>query len=91
MSEEKIYVGSGKEITFKDGGSIIKINISPDDLVKLNNAKSKGGWVNLELHKRKAPSEKGQTHYLCVDTWKPEATNTKSNSAPVNESDDIPF
>ncbi len=97
---DKIYVGNGKEITFKDGGSIIKISISPDDLAKLSAAVSPSGWVNLELHKRKEVSAKGQTHYLCVDNWKPSpdskqetgrAQNVQNVNSGLDDNQDIPF
>lgn len=99
MSEEKIYVGNGKEIQTKHG-SIIKLNFSPDDVKKFNDAVTNGGWVNLDLHKRKEVSAKGQTHYLCVDNWKPspdskQETGRSQNAQNVNngldDNSDLPF
>lgn len=91
MSEEKIYVGNGKEIQTKHG-SIIKLNFSPDDVKKFNDAVTNGGWVNLDLHKRKEVSAKGQTHYLTVDTWKPSESKAPQGNAPdLDDGSDLPF
>ncbi len=38
------------------------------------------GFANIIISKRREPSDKGVTHYVTVDTWKPE-----------KKKDNIPF
>lgn len=48
---EKIFIGEVSEKTFTNGGSIIKLSLSPDDKTKL----SKDGYDTVEIKK----SQKG--------------------------------
>ena len=76
-NKEKIYVGSGKEM-FE--GSLVNTSIN---LSKINrNAKDYifeyGGdkFIKLKVVKKKETDEYGKSHYVEVDTWKPESSAT---------------
>lgn len=72
--QPKIYVPktSAKEITFQDGGSIIKLGIHAETVAAfLLEHKNEKGYVNINICKRKAASQFGDTHYAVLDTWKP--------------------
>ena len=74
---DKIYIGTAKEKTFSDGGSIINIMLSLDGMkghfdnygFTTDQGKKK---IKLVLSQRKEPDQYGNTHYVTVDTWKPE-------------------
>ena len=76
-NKDKIYVGSGKEM-FE--GSLVNTSIN---LSKINrNAKDYifeyGGdkFIKLKVVKKKETDEYGKSHYVEVDTWKPEGSAT---------------
>ncbi len=97
---DKRYIGSGKIKTFDNGGSIIKYSTPIDDLEK-EIAKEKAAgktWININICERKAPSDKGMTHYGVIDDWEPtqqqgqQSAPQAGNQAAANDfSDDIPF
>jgi len=71
MSEQKIYVGGATE---KNGnfGAFHKISFKREDLdLMIQNLNSKG-YVNLNMNRRREPSQYGQTHSLVIDTWQPD-------------------
>jgi len=82
MSEQKTYIGNGKEHVFPDGGSIVKLGFSAKDLAIMNEALNEKGYTNLVLTKRKEPSQYGDTHYMTIDTFKPKPQGQQSNNAP---------
>ena len=97
MSEktEKIYCGSGRLFNGKFG-IVPKISLSKKDIneivkyMKDNNLE----WINLEMLEKKNKEEKKPTHYICVDTFKPEKQGAKTESKPVEnetDSDGLPF
>ena len=92
MSEQqKIYAGNGKAIQTDSGFSFLRFSISPKDLEAINAwAKNNNGWCNLDIMKRKQPSEKGITHYGQINTWVPQK---KQPDISVGEADlnDVPF
>lgn len=90
--ENKIYIGSGKAIETQYG-QLMKLSFTQDDLEKMQQNLS-AGWVNLVLKERREPSEKGVTHYMVVDKWKPtrnEETGTTNFRQPDLNPDDLPF
>ena len=96
---EKQYVGNAKKIQTQHG-SMLKIALGPDDVRKIIEvAKANKGWVNLDCAQRKEVSEKGFTHSIWVDEWKPDTTQARQNieqpnTVPLNDWDDsetIPF
>lgn len=84
---EKIYAGLGKNIKTQYG-DLLKLSFTKDDVQKLQDNLN-NGWVNLVVKERREPSEKGTTHYLEIDQWKPDS----ANSAPTKqkEDDSMPF
>ena len=87
MSEqkEKIYVGSGKS---KFDGDQVAVSVCLTDLPKefifeYNNKK----YVKLIVQKKREADQYGKTHYVEVDTFKPEA-KSQAKPQPV---DDLPF
>ena len=113
MADEKIYADGflikAREVTF-DGTptEVLSVSIKVEDFKTfLDNNANSGGWVKLDLRKRKTPSDKGQTHYALLDTWEPNksggdskpaaktggkpAAKAKAAPAPVDDDDDIPF
>ena len=98
MNDDKIFCGNGKNITTQYG-DLLKLSFSKEDIQTLveQSEKSESGWVNVNVKKRREPSEKGTTHYLEVDTWKPNG-GTSGTAKPANNNDaeeltaeDLPF
>ena len=91
---EKIYIGNGRQKTFQDGGSIINLTI---DLNGIKDHFEKYGFttdagkkkLKLVVQKRREIDQYGNSHYITVDTWKPEQQQAPP---PAEEfEDDIPF
>lgn len=94
---EKIYCGTGWKSKKYD---MINIRVTLDDLkghIEEYNGKKQ---VRLVVAARKTPGKSGDTHYVTVDTWKPDASKRNTSSAPTNPNlqevkdippEDIPF
>tara|TARA_R110002096_G_scaffold337171_2_gene530518 strand:+ start:905 stop:1177 length:273 start_codon:yes stop_codon:yes gene_type:complete len=86
--KEKIYVGSGVE---KFDGDLVQASVCLTDIT--NNAKDfifeyEGKkYIKLKVVKKRETDQYGKTHYVEVDTWKPEP----KTSEPVKQDDDLPF
>jgi len=93
--EEKKYVNGIviKEKTFDNGGTQLKMSVKVDDFINELKSLAVNGWANLIINKRKEMSDKGITHYVQVDTWKPDAKKASGKMVEVagNDSDDLPF
>mgnify|MGYP003151619522 FL=1 len=92
--EEKKYVNGVliKEKTFDNGGSQLKMSIKVEDFMAEIKSIEDNGWANLIVSKRKEPSDKGVTHYVKVDTWKPDSSKAKQTvSQGSSNTDDLPF
>ena len=91
MSEkkEKIYVGSGLE---KFEGNLINTTICLTDIqqnaaehiFEFNGKK----YIKVKVQKKKEVDQYGKTHFVEVDTWKPESKKSEPAEAA---SDDLPF
>jgi len=87
---EKIFVGSGVE---KFDGNLVETSICLTDITK------NGGdfifefegkkYIKLKVVKKREEDQYGKTHYVEVDTWKPEAKK-EVKTADVDD-DDLPF
>lgn len=92
MADDKIYVGTAKEKTFNDGGSIIKIMLSLDGMkdhfdnygFTTEQGKKK---IKLLVSQRREPDQYGNTHYVTIDTWKPESQATAPEPETPEEED----
>jgi hypothetical protein len=81
---DKIYIGSGKSRFFQDGGEIIGFRLFKEDIEKINGHIDAQGGINIDICKRKKPSEKGQTHYGTINQWQPEGKQSgKPSSVPT--------
>ena len=92
MANEKIYVGSGKE---KFDGDLVEFSVN---LTKLGAeaaehmfTSEKGEkFIKLKVVKKKeakdgGADQYGNTHYVEVNTWKPDASKAK------DDGNDLPF
>ncbi len=97
MSQDKVYIGNGREKAGKYG-SFIALTLFAPDVEKINEAAASGKPVTININQRKQPSPKGFTHYGVLDTWEPpqqrpdetEVTE-KVKAAFADEPDDVPF
>ena len=95
-----------KEHKFADGGSLLKVSIKVDEFVQnlksCDNDRDFPEWVNTIIARRKTPSDKGITHYMYEDEFKPDPNYRKSElhdrqgvndtNDPLNDNDeDLPF
>jgi len=92
---DKIYLGTGKQHTFDNGGSKIGWACPISDLeAAIQVAKADGqDWLRVDICERREPSEKGATHYGVLNTWKPDGktTQAQNNYKPqVNQVDNTP-
>jgi hypothetical protein len=84
---EKIFVGSGKE---KFEGNMVQTSLCLTDIT--NNAKEfifefEGKkYIKLNVCKKREIDQYGKSHYVEVDTWKPEPKKQQ-----VQQDDDLPF
>jgi hypothetical protein len=82
---EKIYVGSG---TSKFDGNQVACSVCLTDLPQEHMFEYNGKkYIKLIVQEKKNPDEYGKTHFVAVDTWKPEE---KKETAPAVE-EDLPF
>jgi hypothetical protein len=83
MSDEKVYIGTGKILAGKNGyDDRLETAISPEDLEKLLGwCNTTGRWARITWQKRKEPSKNGATHYGVQNTWVPQAA--AQPAAPV--------
>jgi len=85
MADEKIYVGNGIS---KFDGNLISCSICLTDLPQEHMFEYNGKkYIKINVSaKRDGADEYGKTHYLAVDTYKPEP---KKEVEKVD--DDLPF
>ena len=85
MAEEKIYVGNGIS---KFDGNLISCSICLTDLPQEHMFEYNGKkYIKVNVSaKRDGEDEYGKTHYVAIDTYKPEP---KKETAKVD--DDLPF
>ena len=78
MSEDKVYCGSGK--TFGQYGQI-GIDICYEDIPKEYWKKGKNGkhYIKLNVCAKREQDQYGNTHYVAVNTWKPDGGQQSNN------------
>lgn len=100
---EKIYVGKAK-IRQTKYGEMVCLNICLTSIPEEHTRESSGKvYVNLNVTEMRNPDDRGNTHTVTVDTWKPDRSSRgESRQAKPKESeykyrgpedfdDDIPF
>jgi len=95
--KEKIYVGSGKKTKF-DGQ--VNITLCLTDIPREWIYEYKGKkYVNITSSMKKESDQYGKTHYVEINTYKPDEKSTITNT-PIkplgqeyvsSDSDDLPF
>ena len=90
MTTEKIYVGSGVE---RFEGNLVEATICLSDITK--NASEHifeyGGkkYIKVKVQKKKEADQFGKTHFVEVNTWKPE--EKAESKPPKTVEEDLPF
>ena len=69
--QQKTYFGNGKEHVFPDGGSVIRVSFKREELERMLQCVNERGYLNLNVNKRRTPSQYGDTHSISLDTWQP--------------------
>jgi len=88
--ENKIYCGSGKEITFQTGGSLISITLDIETLqrfFKEHGFTTQQGKKKMKMNvsKRIETDQYGNTHSVSIDTWKPDPTQFPTKQQPSQQ------
>lgn len=70
---DKIYCGSAKIIK-THYGDLLKASMHKEDINKIVKwmKENESDWVNFVIKEKREPIEGKPTHYLEIDTWKPE-------------------
>lgn len=91
MKTETIYCGNGKEVVFEDGSSIVNFSVALSK-IKDHVYEYKGEkYINLTIAgNRDGENEYGKTHYVKVNTYKPEE-KTATTKATATSDDGLPF
>ena len=86
MAEEKIYVGNG---TSKFDGNMISCSVCLTDLPQEHMFEYNGKkYIKLNVSAKKGGADEyGKTHYLAVDTFKPDA----KPEVAAKQEEDLPF
>ncbi|QDP66287.1 MAG: hypothetical protein Unbinned6224contig1000_8 [Prokaryotic dsDNA virus sp.] len=90
MADEKIYVGSG---TSKFDGNLISCSICLSDLPQEHMFEYNGKkYIKVNVSaKRDGADDYGKTHYVAIDTFKPEAKKEEAPAAAPAVDEDLPF
>ena len=91
--EEKIYCGTGRILTTKFG-DMPKVKFHRDDIKRILKYLDDNStdWINLDMKQKKNVEEGKPTHYVEVDTWKPDISNASVPPPPTKEDEqDLPF
>jgi len=88
---EILYCGSAKIISTQYG-QLTKVSFHKDDINKLVKflRENGGDWINLTIKEKKEPKQGKPTHYLEIDTWKPEQKQGQPQQQQSND-DNLPF
>jgi hypothetical protein len=84
MAEQKTYVpkSGAKKIDFNGGGSLLKLNFHAETLIEFIKANAnERGYITLGVTARRQPSERGDTHCIWLDNWKPDPARRSADDA----------
>jgi len=85
MSQDKIYVGNGKE---NEQYGFVNFSVCLTDLPQEHVTEFKGKkYINLTVSKKRETDQYGKTHTVTVNTWKPEGQTQSSGK----DEDLLPF
>ena len=87
---ENIFCGSGREVSFDNGSSIVNVTLNLAELKEHIYDYNGKKYVNLTVGARKEPDQFGKTHYVKINTFKPDE-NKKSEKVVAQPKDDLPF
>lgn len=88
MNEETIFCGSGKAFNFPSGGQKISISL---DLSAIGQHFKEHGFTTQQgkkmikldvVEKKGGPDQYGKTHFVAIDTWKPNQNNGSGGYNP---------
>jgi hypothetical protein len=85
---EKIYIGKGKESKYG-----IKFSICLSDIPEEHTFEYNGKtFVKLEITQMRKADDRGKTHTVTVDTWKPEEkVETRVDTSEEKDNSGLPF
>ena len=87
---ENIFCGSGREVSFDNWSSIVNVTLNLAELKEHIYDYNGKKYVNLTVGARKEPDQFGKTHYVKINTFKPEEKKAKSEKV-AEPKDDLPF
>lgn len=83
---DKIYI----KASVKKSNYGLKFSGKAEDVIKqIKEHTNEKGYFNWNISERKEAGKYGETHYVTVDTWKPNTTATTNNAKEDNG--DLPF
>lgn len=73
MNEPKLYCNGVfvREKVFDSGRAVMNVAVNIADFIKFADEHGSEGYVRIVIEKRQQPSDKGITHSVRLDTWKP--------------------
>ena len=83
---DKIYVGSGVS---KFDGDQVACSLCLTDLPQEHMFEYNGKNIKLIVQKKREADQYGKTHYVAIDTWKPEPKEEEKKVA--EQEPDLPF
>lgn len=85
MADDRIFVGSGKEHKYGVNVSVCLSDLPKEHIFEYNGKK----YIKLKVNKKREADDYGKTHYVEVDTWKPDTENRVE--VKEEDSSDLPF
>ena len=79
-NEQKIYwpKSGAKKIAFQNGGSMLKLNFHVSTAIEwLRENANDAGYITIGVTERRSPSDRGDTHCMWLDTWRPDASKAR--------------
>lgn len=68
MSEEKVYIGSGKQLKYGIGISVCLSDLPKEYMFEYEGKK----YIKLNVMPKRETDQYGKSHYVTVDTYKKE-------------------
>lgn len=87
--EPKIYCNGFfvREKVFDSGRAVMNVAVNVADFIEFADKHGSEGYVRIVIEKRREPSDKGITHSVRLDTWKPTGQPRQQRSPnPPNNS-----